>query len=386
MSERPAPESTALTVNAGSSSLRLASYVLGETPRCVAEAHYAPAPVPDAAVVTAFLAEQSLPSPAIAMHRVVHGGPRLRGPCAITADVEAEIARLKTLAPLHNGVALDWIGASRAALGANVVQAACFDTAFYADLPAVAAQYALPVDLTDRHHVRRYGFHGLAHQSMLDRWRNESHTDGDRRVISLQLGGGCSMTATDHGWPIETSMGFSPLDGLMMATRCGDLDPAAVLYLVEEGGFEPAELSWILNESSGLRGVSGQSADMKTLLESETDDAALAVAMFCHRVRHYLGAYLVALGGADAILFGGGIGEQAPEIRARVLDHLDWAGIRLDTARNAAISTTDGGRIHSDDSRVEIWVTPTDEEGVMARAAHELLTQLAASTTTEDRP
>ncbi len=171
MSERPGLAPAALTINAGSSSLRLASYVLDATPRCVADAHFAPAPVADAAVLTAFLAEHALPSTAIAIHRVVHGGHRLRAPCVITAEVEAEIARLKTLAPLHNGVALDWIGASRAALGANVVQAACFDTALYADLPAVAAQYALPTELSDQHQVRRYGFHGLAHQSIVRQCR-----------------------------------------------------------------------------------------------------------------------------------------------------------------------------------------------------------------------
>lgn len=363
-----------LTVNAGSSSLRLADYVLESVPRCVADAHLAPSPARDPDVLTDFVRRHRLTVPDLVMHRVVHGGTRLTAPCLIDAAVETEIARLKPLAPLHNGVALDWIRAAREAFGHEVAQAACFDTGFYADLPPPAATYAVPKEWREKHQLRRYGFHGLAHQSMVQQWRAHSHGGADRRVISLQLGAGCSMTATDHGWPVETSMGFSPLEGLMMATRCGDLDPAAVLYLIDEAGFSPAELGWILNESSGLRAVSGQSADMQALLEDETGDAALAVAMFCHRVQKYLGAYLAVLGGADAILFGGGIGEHAAVIRARVLDHFAWAGIHLDAERNATVSPESGGPLHAKDSAVELWVIPTDEGQVMVEAARTLLT------------
>lgn len=375
-----------LIVNAGSSSLRLASYTLGRSPTCVADAHLSPPPARDPDVLVDFVRRHGLPEPTLVMHRVVHGGHRLTEPSWLDSAIEVEIRRLKPLAPLHNGTALDWIDAARQAFGGEIRQAACFDTALYRDLPAVAANYAIPDELREKHQLRRYGFHGLAHQSMLNRWRAESHTDGDRRVVSLQLGAGCSMTATDHGWPVETSMGFSPLEGLMMATRCGDLDPAAVLYLIDEAGYSTAEVGWILNESSGLRAVSEQSADMQTLLESDTGAADLAVAMFCHRVRHYLGAYLAVLGGADAILFGGGIGENAPTVRARVLDHFEWAGIRLNSATNAALLPDASGPIHADDSGVEIWVTPTDEAQVMADAAHHLLNNLeeaAPSTASE---
>lgn len=362
-----------LTVNAGSSSLRLASYTLQRVPALLAEAHLSPAPARDPEVLAAFVRRHARTALELVMHRVVHGGRRLREPCLIDAAVEAEIERLKVLAPLHNSVALDWLRAAREAFGPEVAQAACFDTGFYAELPPAAVNYAIPRDLAEKHELRRYGFHGLAHQSLLNQWRALSHTPGDRRVISLQLGAGCSITATDHGWPVETSMGFSPLEGLMMSTRCGDLDPAAVLYLIEEGGFGPAELGWILNESSGLRAISGQSADMQTLLENETGNAALAVAMFCHRVRKYLGAYLAVLGGVDAILFGGGIGQHADAIRARVLTHLEWAGVRLDAARNTSVTPGAGRRIDSDESAVEIWVIPTDEARVMAEAAASLL-------------
>jgi len=377
VTQQPAP--SVLTVNAGSSSLRLASYILESVPRCVADAHMSPPPARDASVLVDFVTHHALAVPDLVMHRVVHGGRCLGEPCLIDAAVEAEIERLKAMAPLHNGVALDWIRAARRAFGPEVRQAACFDTGFYAELPPSAVNYALPRELCEQHEIRRYGFHGLAHHSMLNHWREQSHTNGARRVISLQLGAGCSITATDYGRPIETSMGFSPLEGLMMATRCGDLDPSVVLHLIGQGGFSVGELSWILNESSGLRAVSRESGEMQALLESKTDDAALAVDMFCHRLRKYLGAYLAVLGGADAVLFGGGIGENAPVVRARVLDHFDWAGIRLDVERNRATAPEIGGRIHADNSAVEVWVTPTDEARVMVDAARTLLAQQGQS-------
>lgn len=360
-----------LTVNAGSSSLRLSTHALASNTHCVAQVHLTPAPTPDPSVLREYLKQHTLPTPALVMHRVVHGGEKLREPGWIDAAVEAEIERLKGLAPLHNGVGLQWIRAAREAFP-EIPQAGSYDTAFYAQLPGVASHYAVPVEMREQYGLRRYGFHGLAHQSMLASLREAGNADTHRRVISLQLGAGCSITAIDHGWPVETSMGFSPLEGLMMATRCGDLDPAAVLYLLDDAGFSPAELGWILNESSGLRGISGQSGDMKVLLESGTERAELAIGLFCHRIRHYLGAYLGVLGGADAILFGGGIGEQAPEVRARVLDQFNWAGIVLDTARNRSAPPATTSPIHADDSPVEIWVTPTDEEGVMAHDAHQL--------------
>lgn len=371
-----------LTVNAGSSSLRLASFEYDGA--LAADVHLSPAPARDPDVLVDFLQQHGLGMPDLVMHRVVHGGPRLTQPCLVDAAVEAEIARLKTLAPLHNGVALDWIQAARRAFGEETPQAACFDSGFYAEMPPFAASYALPPDICQQYELRRYGFHGLAHQSLLTQWLDRSEQHGKRRVISLQLGAGCSATASDHGWPVDTSMGFSPLEGLMMATRCGDLDPAAVLYLVDKAGFDTAELGWIFNESSGLRAVSGQSGDMQQLLDSDTDAAALAIAMFSHRVQKYVGAYLAVLGGADAIVFGGGIGEHAAEIRARVLAHFEWAGICLDSARNASVSAAQGGAIHADNSVTQVWVVPTDEASVMAEAARSLLS-VPTSTTQEHR-
>ncbi|MEZ5553233.1 MAG: acetate kinase [Pseudomonadales bacterium] len=369
------PDNTghALVVNAGSSSLRLASHGLTGPSDCLADLRLSPAPAADSAVLTEFIAKRTLEPPPAVVHRIVHGGVRLNAPCLIDAEVEAEIARFKAIAPLHNRVALSWIQSAKAAFGEHVPQIACFDTAFYRDLPPHVSAYALTKELSEEFQVRRYGFHGIAHQSMLKRLWSERSSEGSRRVISLQLGSGCSVTASDHGRPVDTSMGFSPLEGLVMGSRCGDLDAAAVLYLIEEGGFCPKELGWILNESSGLLAVSGQSSDMRVLLNSEVERAELAVTMFCHRARHYLGAYLVALGGVDAILFGGGIGENEPVIRERILENLCWAGVLLNAGKNHSVSGPGGGPIHADDSTVEIWVIPPNEGLEMALAARVLL-------------
>jgi acetate kinase len=188
-------------------------------------------------------------------------------------------------------------------------------------------------------------------------------------VITLQLGAGCSVTASRRGQPVETSMGFSPLEGLMMATRCGDLDPTVVLHLLQHGGLDAEAIDTVLNHQSGLLGVSGLSGDMETVLASDAPEAALAVAMFCHRARKYVGAYLAVLGGADAILFGGGIGEHAPAVRAGIVAGLEWAGIRLDRTRNAS----NAGTIHADDSPTEIHVIAVDEGRLLARHARELI-------------
>lgn len=378
------PPAKALLVNAGSTSLRLDAYDLGASPQRLASASFSPAPAADGQLLQTFVHQHDLERPAIVMHRVVHGGTRQVAPCLLTPTVLADIERLTALAPLHNTVSLGWIDAARRTFPEPVLHAACFDTAFYQDLPPPAAHYAVPQALAQAHGLRRYGFHGLAHQSLLERWQSLAPSHTNRRVISLQLGGGCSITATDRGQPVETSMGFSPLEGLMMATRAGNIDAAAVLHLIEQGGLSAPEVGRLLNQSAGLRGVSGESADMQVLLDSDTDDARLAIAMFCHRLRLYIGAYLAILGGADAIVFGGGIGQNAPAIRARALDRLGWAGISLDPDRNAAVSPQKGGSIHRSDSQVEVWVIPTDEARVMARASHHLLTHPSAAMPAEE--
>ncbi len=373
MLESRAARSNILTVNTGSSSLRLASHTLDSVPRCSASSSLSPRPDATPETFADFIDRYALAEPAIVVHRVVHGGTKLVAPCVVDAAVETEIERLGNLAPLHNGIALEWIRSARAAFGPNVCQAACFDTEFFADLPAAAANYALPRELCQQLEIRRYGFHGLAHQSLLNGWHDLRQRVGGERVISLQLGAGCSISASEQGRPIATSMGFSPLGGLVMANRCGDLDPAVVLHLIEQGGFTANELRWILNESSGLLALSGITGDMKALLGYENPEAELAIQMFCARAGEYIGAYLTSLRGADAILIGGGIGQHAPTIRATILEPLKWAGIRIDDERNRCIDASLGGAIHSDNSTTEVWFIPTHEESVMAAAARSLL-------------
>ena len=359
-----------LTVNAGSSSVRLAAFAPEEAELRVrgVERHDLGAGSPGE-LLAAFVNRHLPARPRLVAHRVVHGGARLTSTRRIDAGVEAEIERIAPLAPLHNPVALAWIRAAREVLGADVPQVAVFDTAFYAQLPAVAATYALPRELSTRHGLRRYGFHGLAHQALWSRWRElrPDVPDGGR-VISFQLGAGCSVTAIDRGRPLDTSMGFSPLEGLVMATRSGDVDPGLVTFLQRVEGLSAADMGRLLNESSGLLGVSGLSGDLRLLLAADDPRARLAVQLYCYRARKYLGAYLAVLGGADAILFGGGVGENAAVVRAGILDGLDWAGIRLDAAANTAAVGREG-RISAADSGIEAWVIAVDEAHILAQEA-----------------
>lgn len=359
-----------LTVNAGSSSVRLAAFAPEEAALRArgVERHDLGAGSPGE-LLAAFVKRHLPARPRLVAHRVVHGGARLTSTRRIDAGVEAEIERIAPLAPLHNPVALAWIRAAREVLGADVPQVAVFDTAFYAQLPAVAATYALPRELSTRHGLRRYGFHGLAHQALWSRWRElrPDVPDGGR-VISFQLGAGCSVTAIDRGRPLDTSMGFSPLEGLVMATRSGDVDPGLVTFLQRVEGLSAADMGRLLNESSGLLGVSGLSGDLRLLLAADDPRARLAVQLYCYRARKYLGAYLAVLGGADAILFGGGVGENAAVVRAGILDGLDWAGIRLDAAANTAAVGREG-RISAADSGIEAWVIAVDEAHILAQEA-----------------
>ena len=370
---------TFLTVNAGSSSIRLAMMEMaGATPKRSTDYHSARAPPEASAVLREFLVNDTAGTVHAVAHRVVHGGERLVKSCVIDDEVEAEISKLAPVAPLHNPAALAWIRACRAALGKDVPQVAVFDTAFYRGLPLVALTYALPRALCERLGIRRYGFHGLAHQAMWRRWRSlRSNAAARARVISLQLGAGCSITAMRDGHAVDTSMGFSPLEGLMMATRSGDLDPGLLLYLQRTLSLSPERMEKLLNEESGLLGVSGTSADMRALLASTDAAARLAVELYCYRARKYVGAYLAVLGGADAILFGGGVGENAPVIREKILGDMQWAHLSLDAEanRNAVGMETRISRIGdaAGNGGVEIWVIPVDEAVILAEEAQAVL-------------
>jgi acetate kinase len=308
-------------------------------------------------------------------HRVVHGGTRLTQPTLIDPDVMTAIEALDALAPLHNAPSLAGIRAARATLGPDVPMVAVFDTAFHATLPEPAHRYAIDHTLATRHGLRRYGFHGLAYQSVLERYAELAGQPVERAtVVAFHLGSGCSAAAIRHGRSVDTSMGLTPLEGLVMGTRSGDVDPALVGHLARVEGASVPEVERWLNERSGLLGLSGRSADMRELLDREPQDARarLAVEVFCHRARKYLGAYLAVLGGADAVVFSGGIGEHAPAVRARVCAGLEWLGLVVDPERNAE-TVGRAGRMTADGARLPAYVIPADEERVIARATRSRL-------------
>jgi acetate kinase len=302
-------------------------------------------------------------------HRVVHGGSRFSAPTLLAPDVLSELESLNSLAPLHNPPALAGIRAASAVFGPGVPMVAVFDTAFHQSLPAHAASYPLPLELARRHEIRRYGFHGLAHQSMLRRYSDLSGVPvAKANIVTAQLGSGCSVTAIFEGRSVDTSMGFTPLEGLMMGTRAGDLDPGVLTTLLRNENLSPAELDELLNHKCGLLGVSGISADMRELLAIApgNDRAALAVEMFCYRAAKHLGALMAALNGAQAIVFGGGIGENSPAVRARICGRFEWLGLRLDHERNENAAGREGC-ISAIGASMQAWVVNVDESLIIAR-------------------
>jgi acetate kinase len=386
---------TLLVVDTGSSSVRLAAFDAGgpdaislthpasrlanATTKDLKRTARAHVQLPDEersaafkAMFNSFLAQNAIGDVRAVAHRIVHGGIRFSAPCVLDATVERALQGLSELAPLHIPIALEWVTLCRGIFGPDVPQIAVFDTAFFASLPAVAQSYAIPLDLQKTHGVRRFGFHGLAHDSMLGRvQRHRPDLDRGGRIISLQLGAGCSIAAIDRGAPLDTSMGFSPLEGLVMSTRSGDIDAGLIAHLERAGGFSAEKLERVLNMESGLLGLSGLSGDMQTLLGSRNPDAEFAIELYCYRVRKYIGAYVAVLGGVDVIVFGGGVGEHAPEVRERILAGMEWCGITLDNERNNAARATDeaDSRIGKSATPVDVWVVSVDESAVMAREA-----------------
>ena len=302
-------------------------------------------------------------------HRVVHGGDRFTKSVLIDDEVIATIEALCEIAPLHNPAALSGIRAARDILGASVPMVAAFDTSYHHSIPEQAALYAIPYELSQKHKIRRYGFHGLAHQYDIARYAEIVGKRADEiDAVTLHLGNGCSASAIRNGQSIDTSMGFTPLEGLVMGTRSGDLDPALVSYLARKEAVDAAEVEQWLNQRSGLLGLSGISNDMRELAAAydRNPRARLAVEVFCYRARKYLGAYLAVLGGAEAVMFSGGIGENSSPVRAMICRNMDWCGLHLDSSANEAVLGRDG-IISSDDSSLKIAVIHTDEEMIIAR-------------------
>jgi acetate kinase len=302
-------------------------------------------------------------------HRLVQGGPRYMRSQKITPELLTELRSLVSLDPDHAPAALSTIECV-ANRFPGLPQVACFDTAFHTSLPEVARIYAIPRRLFDQG-VMRYGFHGLACESVLDQLRAEEPALARGRVLLAHLGSGASITAVRDGKSVDTSMGFTPLEGLVMSTRSGDVDPGVLLYLLGQGKISPQQLSQLLNRESGLLGLSESTADMRELLQKEAADprAALAIQLFCYRAKKYIGAYAAALGGLDLLAFSGGIGENAPGIRERICAGLDFLGLDLDSSSNHANSPL----ISTAASRVKIRVVRADEELTIARQVSNLL-------------
>ena len=305
-------------------------------------------------------------------HRVVHGGEQFTHSLVITDEVLRGIEDCIDLAPLHNPTNIKGILAAREVFGIGLPQVAVFDTAFHQTLPEYAYLYALPYQLYRRHRIRRYGFHGTSHRYVAYRYRQLRGISRDEtNVLTMHLGNGCSIAAILGGNSIDTSMGLTPLEGLVMGTRSGDLDPAIVDFVAAKEGLTSQQVETLLNKQSGLLGISGLTNDMRDLLdEAETNNdrrARLAIEVFCYRARKYIGAFLAATGRADAIVFTGGIGENSPEIRARICGGLEWFGIELSEEKNSEYSGGAEGVISSETSKLDVYVIPTDEELLIAR-------------------
>lgn len=310
-------------------------------------------------------------------HRVVHGGDEFSEPVVVDEKVEEAIERWADLAPLHNPPNLAALRACRRLLP-EALHVAVFDTAFHVTIPERAWRYAIPRELADRLKIRRYGFHGTSHRFVTEtvlRLMAQQGSDPSRlRLVVAHLGAGCSMSAVLGGRCLDTSMGFTPLEGLVMGTRSGDLDPAVVTFLQERLSLSPREVYELLNRKSGLLGLSGLSADARDIeraAEGGHPGARLALEVFAYRARKYIGAYAAALGGLDAVAFTAGIGERSPLLRAMILDGLEFLGIELDHERNErAVGVL--AEISTSRSKAKVFVIPTDEELLIAREAARL--------------
>ena len=361
-----------LVLNSGSSSLK---YSLWDGSRDVSKGTIHRVDSMESALAEVFSALGNVAVEAVG-HRVVHGGGRFAEAVLIDSEVERAIDELGAIAPLHNPYALEGIRAARERFP-GVPQVAVFDTAFHHTLPPRAHTYAVPDNLG----IRRYGFHGISHQYVSGRFAElVGKPPSELRAITCHLGNGCSMCAVERGRSIDTSMGFTPMEGLVMGTRCGDIDAGAVLHLLETKQTQATELRQILNSGSGLLGMSGISNDMREILDAAragNDQASAAVEVFCYRARKYIGSYLAAMNGADAIVFTGGIGENAPEVRDGICKDLDALGISLD--HDANFSDHAGDR-QIGFGRVAVWVVRTREDLLIANLCSHLMGMAAAKT------
>jgi len=305
-------------------------------------------------------------------HRVVHGGEKFTMSVQLSDEVVEQIENCIELAPLHNPANLKGIMAARELFGPAVPQVAVFDTAFHSTMPEISYLYAIPYQLYCRDRIRRYGFHGTSHRYVSYRYRMTMGLKREQvNVITIHLGNGCSACAIRNGDSVDTSMGLTPLEGLVMGTRGGDIDPSILEFIHHKEGMSLAEIDTMLNKQSGLLGISGLTNDMRELLEEERENqdrrARLAIDIFCMRVRKYIGAYLAELGGTDGVIFTGGIGENSPVIRSRICAGLEWFGLELEPEKNDTMTNGKEGLISTQGSRLKAYVFPTNEELLIAR-------------------
>ena len=308
----------------------------------------------------------------VVAHRVVHGGEKFTETTLITDELLAELEKINPLAPLHNPVIIAGIREMRRLFPA-VPHVGVFDTAFHHTLPPYAYLYGLPYELYEKKGVRRYGFHGTSHNYVALRAAEFlKRRPNELRLVSCHLGNGSSLCAVDHGRSVDTTMGLTPLEGLIMGTRCGDLDPGVLAFLERSEGLTASKSEELLNKKSGLLGLSGLSSDMREILKGAGEGnhrALLALKAYCYRVRKYIGAYVASMGGLDALIFTGGIGQGSADIRALALQGLECMGVTVDRQRNHDARGDEVARISTDDSKVTVLVVPTDEERMMAREA-----------------
>lgn len=308
-------------------------------------------------------------------HRVVHGGEKFARSVLMRDEVVRQVEECSELAPLHNPHNLRGYRAARKILP-DVPHAAVFDTAYHQTMPPAAYVYGLPYVLYTRHGIRRYGFHGTSHRFV--GWRSQSilgRRREDSRLITCHLGNGASVCAIDHGRSVDTSMGFTPLEGLLMGSRCGDLDPSVIFHVMHKEDLTEQQATTLLNKHSGLYGISGVSNDMREVLAEEAkgnERARLAADIFCYRLKKYIGAYAAAMAGVDTLIFTGGIGENSPAVRARACAGLEFMGVHVDAARNETAIGVET-RISPDGAPVAVLVIPTNEELIIARDALRLV-------------
>lgn len=323
-------------------------------------------------------------------HRVVHGGERFNRSVLIDEEVEKAIEECAILAPLHNPPNLTGIRAAKVHLP-DIPHIAVFDTAFHSTIPPYAFIYALPYELYEKYRIRRYGFHGTSHyyvsrKAMEYLEERLGIPSQESKIITCHLGNGCSITAVRGGESVDTSMGFTPAEGLVMGTRCGDIDPAIIPFIMEKEDLSPQEVDDLLNKKSGLLGISGQTNDMRDIEEEVAKGnkrAKLSFDIFCYRVRKYIGAYAAAMGGVHAIVFTGGIGENGPMERKAICEGLEFLGVRINHQRNDETIKGKEADISEEDARVRVLVIPTNEELVIAEETRKVVSQMKGSAQNE---